>query len=880
MSEYAAWFQCINGCPGQFSLLEIIYRCPNCGDLLEVRHDVEALRTPRGGGLDAALRRALPATPCARTAPASGARRNGSLPFIDDENIVSMDEGGTNLFWAERYGSEIGLDDLWVKQCGNSHTGSFKDLGMTVLVSVVKQMIADGQPIAAVACASTGDTSAALAAYCAAAGIPAIVILPRGKVSPAQLVQPLANGALVLSLDTDFDGCMAIVQQLTKQRTIYLANSMNSLRIEGQKTVGDRDRPAVRLGGARLGDHPRRQPRQRQRPRQGLPADARARADPKLPRIVVAQAENANPLYLAYLDRLRAASTPVTAQKTLASAIQIGNPVSVRNGDPAPCSASTASSSRRAKQELADAAARADRTGMFNCPHTGVALAVLRKLVEREMIQRARARRGDLHRPRPQVRRSEDRLPPRQRCRAYSSTPRQPPVEAERRSRNRSATPSRATSSESAAGELNWRPRISRPQRPTSRGLAGNRRTSARWRCTAASRAKAGNSLTTPIVQTATYTFADTAGAARSLRGSASSARSTAATAIRPSASPSKSSRPSKAPRTVSCSPAAWRRSPRPLFAMLSHRPHVVVTDDSYRRTRQFLTQTLQRYGIEVSVVPAGDYERIEEAIRPTTRLLVSESPTNPYNRIVDMERFAEIGRRHRVKTIDRLRPLPRRINQRPLEFGIDLVLHSATKYLGGHNDLLAGAVLGGAELVDGIRALQDVTGAIHRSLGGVPAGARSQDPRPAHRAAERQRAGAWPSFSTAIRRSPRCTTPACRAIPSTPSRARQMRGFGGVVSFEVKGDLDAALPSGRRLPHPAHRAVARRRREPDRAAGADELLRAQHRRAVAGGHQGQSDPLLGRHRGCRRPDRRPRARPSTRSERTTDHRISRIRPP
>ena len=109
---------------------------------------------------------------------------------------------------------------------------------MTVLVSVVRQMIADGKPVRAVACASTGDTSASLAAYAAAADIPSIVILPRGKVSTAQLVQPLANGALVLSLDTDFDGCMALVQRLSADEGVYLANSMNSLRLEGQKTVG------------------------------------------------------------------------------------------------------------------------------------------------------------------------------------------------------------------------------------------------------------------------------------------------------------------------------------------------------------------------------------------------------------------------------------------------------------------------------------------------------------------------------------------------------------------------------------------------------------------------------------------------------------------
>ena len=132
------------------------------------------------------------------------------------------------------------------------------------------------------------------------------------------------------------------------------------------------------------------------------------------------------------------------------------------------------------------------------------------------------------------------------------------------------------------------------------------------------------------------------------------------------------------------------------LFAMLSRGAHVVVTDDSYRRTRQFLNQMLHRYGVEVSTVPAGDYEALEDAIRPTTRMLLSESPTNPYNCIIDLERFAEIGRRHRVKTIiDGTFATP--YNQRPLEFGVDLVLHSATKYLGGHNDLMAGAVLGSA---------------------------------------------------------------------------------------------------------------------------------------------------------------------------------------
>jgi threonine synthase len=383
MSEYSAWFECINGCPTHFSLFEVVYRCPNCGDLLDVAHDMTALkrRSPAAWMqlFDDRYRR--------NTFPyGSGVwgKKEWVVPFIDNENIVSTYEGGTNLFWADRYGKLLGVEDLWVKQCGNSHTGSFKDLGMTVLVSVVKQMIAEGEQISAIACASTGDTSAALANYCAAAGIPAVVLLPRHKVSPAQLVQPLANGALVLSLDTDFDGCMAIVQEITKDRTVYLANSMNSLRLEGQKTVGieivqqfDWEVPDwIVIPGGNLGNVSALG--------KGLAMMRELGLIQKLPRIAVAQAENANPLYLSSLKHCDSV-VPVTAKKTLASAIQIGNPVSYKRAVKA-LQQFDGVVEQASENELADEAARADRTGMFNCPHTGVALAVLRKLVERRVI--------------------------------------------------------------------------------------------------------------------------------------------------------------------------------------------------------------------------------------------------------------------------------------------------------------------------------------------------------------------------------------------------------------------------------------------------------------------------------------------------------------
>jgi cystathionine gamma-synthase len=227
------------------------------------------------------------------------------------------------------------------------------------------------------------------------------------------------------------------------------------------------------------------------------------------------------------------------------------------------------------------------------------------------------------------------------------------------------------------------------------------------------------------------------------------------------------------------------------LYSLLSRGTHVVVTDDSYRRTRQFLNAMLPRYGIEVSSVPAGDYEALEDAIKPTTRVLVSESPTNPYNRILDLERFAAIGRKHRVKTvIDATFATP--YNVRPLDWGVDLVMHSASKYLGGHNDLLAGAVLGSAELIGGIRSLQATTGAIvdpfaaYLLIRGLKTFALRME-------RQNQSAQAIAEFLTAHTRVEHVHYPGLPSHPGHDVAKKQMRGFGGVVSFEVRGDLDAA---------------------------------------------------------------------------------------
>jgi threonine synthase len=377
--SYRAIFQCAAGCPGDYSIWEPIYHCPRCGDLLQVVHDLDSLRHRSPVAWMRLFDDRYKRTQWPYGSGVWG-KKEWVCPEIRNENVVSMDEGGTNMFWAERFGRELGIEDLWVKMCGNSHTGSFKDLGMTVLVSVVKQMVADGAGLRAVACASTGDTSAALAAYAAAAGVPALVILPRGLVTTAQLVQPLANGAHVLALDTDFDGCMRIVQRLVEEEGVYLANSMNSLRIEGQKTLSieivqqfDWEVPnLIIIPGGNLGNV------------SALGAGFDLMLDLGLiarrPRIVVAQAEAANPLYLA--SRSNWDFRPVPAQHTQASAIQIGNPVSIRKAIRT-LQRYDGGVEQASEQELADAAARADRTGMFTCPHTGVALAALIKLAHR-----------------------------------------------------------------------------------------------------------------------------------------------------------------------------------------------------------------------------------------------------------------------------------------------------------------------------------------------------------------------------------------------------------------------------------------------------------------------------------------------------------------
>ena len=382
--SYFAEFICINSdCARSFPLNKIIYRCENCGELLEVVQDIEALKNKSAQSwirtFDERYRSSL-------FPFGSGVwgKKEWVLPQIKNEHIVSMYEGTTNLFRSERLEKLFDQSELWVKLCGNSHTGSFKDLGMTVLVSQVNSIIASNGGVKAIACASTGDTSAALAAYAANANIQSVILLPKDKVSVAQLIQPLANGALVLSLNTDFDGCMKVVQKLTQEKEIYLANSMNSLRIEGQKTIGievvqqlDWTLPDwFIIPGGNLGNVTALG--------KGLLLLYQLGMIQRLPRIALAQAEKANPLYLSYQKNFEEFN-PVQAQKTLASAIQIGNPVSVNKAIRI-LKRFNGVVEQASEAELANAASMADLSGLMTDPHTGVALAALKKLRQKNVI--------------------------------------------------------------------------------------------------------------------------------------------------------------------------------------------------------------------------------------------------------------------------------------------------------------------------------------------------------------------------------------------------------------------------------------------------------------------------------------------------------------
>lgn len=301
MSE---WLQCI-GCGRRFDTSEVRYTCA-CGELLSVERDA----MPRRETFDARLS-------SRRTIDKSGVWRfRESVLEIDENEIVTHPEGATRL-----YKRESGVDSLFFKHEGENPTGSFKDRGMTVAMTQAKRL-----GVRAVACASTGNTSASLAAYAAQAGLPAIVFIPAGKVSTGKLAQTLAYGATVLAVRGDFDAAMQLVRQASDRLGIYLVNSINPFRIEGQKTIvwellQDLEWnapdwivvPAGNLGNTSAFG-------------KALREAFDAGWISSMPRLASIQASGANPFYRSFRDGF-AERHRITAE-TIASAIRIGDPVS------------------------------------------------------------------------------------------------------------------------------------------------------------------------------------------------------------------------------------------------------------------------------------------------------------------------------------------------------------------------------------------------------------------------------------------------------------------------------------------------------------------------------------------------------------------------
>jgi len=221
------------------------------------------------------------------------------------------------------------------------------------------------------------------------------------------------------------------------------------------------------------------------------------------------------------------------------------------------------------------------------------------------------------------------------------------------------------------------------------------------------------------------------------------------------------------------------------LMAHLNAGEEIVFFDECYHRSREFCRKHLTRFGVTFREVPTCDYAAMEAAITPRTKFIVSESPTNPHLSVVDIGRFAEIGRRHGVLSlIDATLCTP--YNLRPLESGVDFVLHSATKYLGGHNDLLAGVVIGGQEKLEPVRHLRGIMGGVNSPHNAylLERGLKTLALR-----MERHNANglAVAQFLESHPRVERVLYPGLESHPYHALAVRTMRGFGGLVTFFVK---------------------------------------------------------------------------------------------
>jgi len=362
-------------CGRQYPIDAVMYTCDSCGGLLDVEHDLDALKgvatralfDSRLGTLDAPYN--------------SGVWRYKELiaPYAADDSIISRPEGNTNLYNAPRLAQWAGIKQLYLKHEGENPTGSFKDRGMTGGVTHAKRI-----GMTRVACASTGNTSASLAAYAAYGGLRGIVLFQNKQIALGKLAQAIAYGATCLRIAADFDKNMALVRELSERLNVYVLNSVNPFRLEGQKAIMFETLQQLRwqapdwivVPGGNLGNSSAFGKGLRELFKLGL--------IDRMPSIAIIQAEGANPLYQAFtrgFDKLE----PMHAD-TLATAIKIGNPV---NYPKAVRSVLTTEGvvEQVTDQEIMTAKALVDGTGIGCEPASGASLAGLKKLVDAGTIK-------------------------------------------------------------------------------------------------------------------------------------------------------------------------------------------------------------------------------------------------------------------------------------------------------------------------------------------------------------------------------------------------------------------------------------------------------------------------------------------------------------
>jgi len=302
MKEYKA--ECIK-CGARFSKEDIVYTCRKCGGLLDIKYDyseinVERVVEAKGEGVW---------------------KYRVLLPFDEDTKPITINEGNTPLYRCDRLAKSIGITDLWVKHEGLNPSGSFKDRGMTVGVTKAMELGVKG-----VACASTGNTSASLAIFAAKAGIPCYVLLPKGKVALGKVAQAMMHGAKIFSIRGNFDDALRIVRVICEEEKLYLLNSVNPYRLEGQKTIAFEvveklewkvpDRVVLPVGNAG-----------------NISAIFKGFLELRtlgitssIPKMTGIQAEGAKPVVNAFKEG-KAEIIPEDNPETIASAIRIGNPV-------------------------------------------------------------------------------------------------------------------------------------------------------------------------------------------------------------------------------------------------------------------------------------------------------------------------------------------------------------------------------------------------------------------------------------------------------------------------------------------------------------------------------------------------------------------------